>query len=423
MTRISDTAVYGVIDKITGKLVGHVGSKEDCDNEINARVAREGIREAYDLVTEVLEDYVDMNKDYYTIISLWIIGTYLHHEFESFPYLFLNAMRGSAKTRTLKLICAVAKDGNLLTSPTEAVLFRMNGTLGLDEFEGVASKDKQAVRELLNASYKKGIKVYRMKKKKVLGQEEQVVEEFEPYRPIAMANIWGMEEVLGDRCISLTLEKSDDPLKTRLIEDFQTNEKIKKVKDLLNRCRLCRDVMKKNIYQKWNLYLFQRHKTTLTTLNTHTTQTTQTTPLHRDFNKLFNKIHDSEIKGRNLELFMPLLLVASIINDTMLKDTIEIATKLTKERKHEEEIESRDVMLIDYISQQEQSFDFIQVKEITAGFKNFCDEDGEWLNSKWVGRALKRLNLIIDKKRTGLKGREVILNTTKAKEKLKMFRE
>jgi len=35
-----------------------------------------------------------------------------------------------------------------------------------------------------------------------------VIEEFAVYCPIAMANIRGMENVLGDRCISLILEKS-----------------------------------------------------------------------------------------------------------------------------------------------------------------------------------------------------------------------
>ena len=42
-----------------------------------------------------------------------------------------------------------------------------------------------------------------MKKKKTIEGEQQVVEEFEPYRPIIMANIWGMDEVLGERCIQL----------------------------------------------------------------------------------------------------------------------------------------------------------------------------------------------------------------------------
>ena len=56
-------------------------------------------------------------------------------------------------------VCKLAKDGNVMASPTEAVLFRTNGTLGIDEFEGVANKDKSSIRELLNGAYKKGIKI------------------------------------------------------------------------------------------------------------------------------------------------------------------------------------------------------------------------------------------------------------------------
>ncbi len=124
-----------------------------------------------------------------------------------FPYLFFNAMRGSGKSKTLRLVCKLSNDGNVMASPTEATLFRTFGTLGIDEFEGVANKDKGSVRELLNGAYKKGILIQRMKKTKGIAGEDYVVENFEVFRPIIMANIWGMEEVLGDRCLTLILEK------------------------------------------------------------------------------------------------------------------------------------------------------------------------------------------------------------------------
>ena len=58
---------------------------------------------------------------------------------------------------------------------------------------------------------------------------------------------------------------------------------------------------------------------------------------------------------------------------------------------------------------------------LTNEFRNFADENAEWLNSKWFGRALKRLNLIIDKKRKR-SGIEIMLNIPKAKEKIKIFK-
>ena len=57
-------------------------------------------------------------------------------------------------------------------------------------------------------------------------------------------------------------------------------------------------------------------------------------------------------------------------------------------------------------------------------FRQEVDYDAEqerWLNYYWFGKALKRLNLIANKRRVG-SGREVILNIEKAKEKMIIFK-
>ena len=48
------------------------------------------------------------------------------------------------------------------------------------------------------------------------------------------------------------------------------------------------------------------------------------------------------------------------------------------------------------------------------------EEDDRWISTKYVGRALKRLNLIIEKKRMA-RGVQVTLNVAKATEKIRMF--
>lgn len=414
-------ALHGVKDKVTGKVL-HVGTKEECDEEVNRIELVSVFRESYDLIKPILEKYLDLDERYYNIIALWILGTYIHNKFETYPYLFFNAMRGSGKSRTLKLVCSLSKDGNVMASPTEAVLFRVEGTLGIDEFEGVGGKDKSSIRELLNASYKKGTKIFRMKKKKSLAGEELVAEEFEPYRPITMANIWGMEEVLGDRCITLILEKSDNPVKIRLVEDFDNEESFKKTKELLEKCRVCSVELSKNIYSSWNNYIVERYNYTHTTHYTHNTHTTHTTLLNISLDNLFNKIHDSNIKGRNLELFLPLFFIAHSISEEVLEETIKTAQDITMERKHEEEIESLDVMLIDFISKFEPGIRYYSAKMILNQFKEFADiGDDKEINLKWLGLALKRLNLIVDKKRKN-QGVEYYFNVEKAKNKLKIFK-
>ena len=399
-------------------MVTEVNSKQiETIEELTRGETKEKLLDCYERIKEVLKHYLDMKEDYYSLIAIWILGTYWHKDFSSYPYLYFNAMRGSGKSRALKLITRLSKDGNVMASPTEAVLFRTKGTIGIDEFEGVANKDKTAVRELLNGGYKKGIKIYRMKKVKSLAGVEMEVEEFEVYRPILMANIWGMEEVLEDRSITLILEKSNHPLKTRLVEDFEENEVIKYILKNILRCSLCSVVSLKNINLHWNNYIANEYKTTLTTPHTHTTHTTLTT-LH---NNLFKLINESNIIGRDLELFLPLFFIAEFLGQEMLVDLIKISKVIITSKKEDQEMESKDIMVYDFISKKEINLNYHSVKRLTDDFREFSGEIDEEINSKWFGRALKRLNLVLDKRRVG-HGVEVSLNVVKAQTKIKLFK-
>ena len=161
---------------------------------------------------------------------------------------------------------------------------------------------------------------------------------------------------------------------------------------------------------------FYKYKTTLTTPTTLTTLTTLTTPNHT----LFNNIFESNIIGRELELFLPLFFIAEFLGQEMLVEIIRISKDITAVKKHEQQIESYDMMVYDFISKKEAGLTYYSVKQLTNDFREFAEENEEWLNSKWFGRALARLNLVVDKRR--LKhGIEVMLNIAKAKEKFKMF--
>jgi len=94
-----------------------------------------------------------------------------------------------------------------------------------------------------------------------------------------MANIWGIEDVLSDRCIMLILEKSGNPNIVRLMENFDFDQEIQGIKSILVQLVyiLCSVVANKNISNRWNDYIIDVY-TTLTTYNTLTTLTTQTTP-------------------------------------------------------------------------------------------------------------------------------------------------
>ncbi len=375
----------------------------------------------YEEIMLVLKKFCDIKEEYYSLIAMWIIGTYIHDEFETFPYLFFNAMRGSGKSRILKLIAELSHNGELLGSMSEATLFRTakGRTLCIDEFENIGSQEKQGLRELLNSAYKKGSKIKRMKKIK----EGYEVEEFEVYSSIVMANIWGMEEVLSDRCITIVIERSGRPEITKLIENFKKDEQIIKIKsDLLGiQCSLCNVVTSRNIEKEWNNYIIDKYNTTLYTYTTLTTTPIHTTLKEEDLD-LFNKMDDAGIDGRNLELAFPLFVIANLLNhfDFILETLKEIMT----EKKLEDVTESTDIKVFDFVSRQEPLNNFQSMTTLTNLFRNFIGaelKEDDHINSRWFGRALKRLALTTEKRRQS-QGIEVILDVHKAIEKMVMFK-
>ncbi len=392
--------------------------QSDYDLEEEKENLKENLNEAYRNIIDILKKYLELKEEYYRIIALWIIGTYFHKDFYSYPYLFFNAMKGSGKSRALNLITNIAKDGEIVNSLTEAVLFRTKGTLAIDEFEGLERKGKENLRELLNSAYKKGVKVKRMKQQKSKeGQVEQVVEEFEVYRPILIANIFGMESVLGDRCIPLILEKSFNKKITNLIEVFGEDEMVKKTKELLKRCSLCACSFSVERYKEWNKYIIND-----TNNNTNTTNNIKDSNSTNHL-RAFKVINSALLNGRELELSFPLFLIANEISEEVLKETTLTLQQLFLDKKGEDLVENSDVSLIDFVSQLPGSSQkyFYLISKLTTDFRSFLQINEEWLNPKWMGRALKRIDLIIEKRRTN-HGVEVRLNIQKAVNKIRNFK-
>lgn len=390
--------------------------------ELNKEEFGKIIKEAYIKINKVLKKYCDLKPSYYNLVSLWIIGTHFHKSFTTYPYLFFNAMKGSGKTRILNIISHLSKGGKLITNISEAVLFRTakHSTFCIDEFERIGSKEKAILRELLNSAYKFGITVERLKKLKSEGSEKYVVEKFDMFCPISMANIWGMENVLADRCIPLTLEKSQNKRITRILENFEFDDDFQAIKDVVS--VVCVMLSLQNIYKQlikgWNAYIIRYYNDTNDTHYTHNINDTNDTLFYR-------KIADTSLDSRDLELFFPLFIISSEISGDVLDETIQTAEEIVKERKEEDVYENRDISLIDFLAKQEPINDFISLSNILKEFKEFLkesEEETKWINSRWLGKALKRLALIKEKRRLG-EGREVIINYKKARQKIIMFKD
>ena len=374
------------------------------------------LKDCYYTIIDILKKYCDLEERYYPIVALWIIGTYIHDEFETFPYLYLNAIKGSGKSRLLKLIAELCKNGRMIGSLTESVLFRnaKGRTFCVDEFENIDSDDKHTLRELLNSAYKKGMIIERSKKvrrkNEKTGENEETysTETFDVYTSIAIANIWGMEEVLGDRCITLILEKSSNVKITKLIEIFKKDFSIQKIKGLLEEIKdnLCSLVTEKNMAQDWNNYI-----------------SGLSNEGDKKLHLFFKRVDEIGIEGRNLELMLPLYFIAYLIDEQTLDKALEISKEIVKEREEEDYFENKDKIFMRFLSEKLQEgnleyLNYISITKLTNQFKEYEGEGNDWINSKWIGKALKRMKLIKDKKRE-TKGIKVLLNLEKAKIKTK----
>jgi len=404
----------------------------------NEEELKRDLSDCYRYIKSVWKEYMDMKDHYYPLVVCWTIGTYLHDKMITYPFLYFNAGKGSGKTRAGKLLAFFSKNGEVNNNMTEAVLFRTKGTLVIDEFEGVGRKGIENFRELCNSAYKKGSKVRRMKKKSTPEGEEQVVEEFSVFRPLVMCNIIGMEDVLGDRCLPFYLEKTTLKKIGNLMEIFDIDPKNQEIKEKIEKLvQLCSFVYRPKsklhsfsdpekpkfeglcsyvvsfgeMYTLWNNHVQKG------TLLYNTSDTYNYTKLHT----LFNKIDNLNADGRMLELSFPLLLIADLMSEEIFEEVFESLKIILKEKKEEEFIENKDVYFIDFVSQGNPHRDFTTVRMLAEEFKIFLQSNEEWINSKWLGRAIRRLSLFKKKKRTS-KGIEVILDVEKAQEKIKMFK-
>jgi len=400
-------------------------SHEYDDEELEKH--RQGLIDCYEAMINVYDHYLDWSEKEIKLQAIWNIATYFFDSFNAFPYRYIMAMKGSGKTRLLKLTEAMCWEGKLVSEMSTSAIFREAGghTLIFDELESINKKDTQSKREILNSGYKKGAKVIRMQEKYIDKKKEFVPIEFNVYSPKMIANIVGMEEVLEDRCISSILEKSNNPSKTKLIEDFDTNPIFKEIKANLLRFSVCwcSELRGKKGVVGWNSYISHKYTSTPLTYVTHTYTTLHKEEITEEELNLFNKIDDINLNGRHLELFYPLFITASILGEDVVDDILAIAKEKISNKKEHDLYASKDIAIIDYISRMPPTLNYLTIKELTMGFKEFfqnADEDTGWISYAWVGKALERLKLTTSKRRVG-RGVEVILNVVKAKEKIKMF--
>ena len=83
-------------------------------------------KEVFEDVLAHLKYYMDLEEEErYTFVALWSIGTYFHQMFSTYPYLFINAVKRSGKTKLLLLMSTFVFNGKAFIIPSGASIFRL----------------------------------------------------------------------------------------------------------------------------------------------------------------------------------------------------------------------------------------------------------------------------------------------------------
>jgi hypothetical protein len=165
----------------------------------------------YNRIKSHLTKYIFFKNRYHpTILSLWLIGTYVFSIFRYYPYLHINAEKGSGKTLLMEIMKEITFNGEMSSNVTEAVLFRKvhnnRCSLFLDEVEDFAKSDSEyhkAMLRLLNAGFNCSGTVTRS----IQGGKGLDYKDYSVYSPKCFAGIGELNNILKSRTIPIYLLK------------------------------------------------------------------------------------------------------------------------------------------------------------------------------------------------------------------------
>lgn len=384
---------------------------EALDNQIGDNRLRDFLSECYIEIQQNLSYYIDAPENTIQLISLWILASYFHNNFPTFPILYLNAMRGSGKTRTLNLIShlALGQPGKIQNSISESALFHSKKeVMCIDEFEPKIT-ERNCLTLMLNSCYKKGSKVSRMVKKKTKDSEGYEREEHDLYIPVVLGNINGLDGVLQDRALIVYLEKSFNKIKSSRIEDFDRRLSNLKEKLVTGVTGMTGVTAFTGIINGWNDYLDTLESASHVSQVSHVSQ-----------NKaLYEKIYNAGIMGRSLEISFPLLIISSLLNEPLFESTLKLFSGIAKQRR-QSEMDDSHMLILRFIASLDPLVDRYTPTELFNKFQIEFSSVDLGLNAVSFSMALNRLQLIVKRERTGTK-RLLQIDIQKAKTRIGLF--
>ncbi len=310
-------------------------------------------------IKQTLESFIEFNNpDYSTLITLWIIGTYIFPIFEAYPYIYLGGIANSGKSKVLEIMYRLAFNPVLSSNASPSSLFRTientQSTILVDEGEMLTGREQNPdLRLLFNAGYKATGVVTRT------NPESFKVEHFNVYSPKSIAAINPLDRTLETRTIPIIMLRAADKSKGRT-----------KLND--------RSADWKGIRDKLYRFLLQHALAVAAVFDKPETET--------------------DLTNRNYELFSPLLAIASFVDKYIVNEPqlTPVVLTVAKEMVMEDEaLDDWTLWVIEALDDIVVDFRPYLVKEIYQSMKDRKERSHDYLderlNSNWVGGCLRKL--------------------------------
>ena len=326
------------------------------------------LRSCFEAIKNELDTYIEFSEaSNPTLISLWVLGTYMHKMFNSYPYISLLGYKGTGKTKVMDVCSLMAFNGTTSVGISAPALFRgtdlLSWTLFFDEAELFSSGKKKSNRAeeltpLILNGYRRGGLVPRV------GSKEGgfKLEFFHTYCPKMFASTEEMDWILESRCIQVVMR----PACKGGVGEIELNEHAENWEhirtDILLAC-LKEWKTVKEIY--------------------------------------YNADNDTNLDNRDYEIAKPLLSIAKYISDEVyneIKEYLEESNISKSDDVHQrsEFYILKALVSLDRWNDLLDSYTITnKVSELKGGTKP------EWMNSTWLGKNLKKFNFVFEKPRSG----------------------
>jgi hypothetical protein len=319
----------------------------------------------FNKIENLLKNYLDLGNDsLYKVLALWIIGTYTYRQFKAFPYVNINGLMNSGKSKVLELCSLLSFNGELLMNSTPAYIIRSIhdncASIFLDEAERLKDSqniDNQTLILMLNSGYKLGPGIGKMNmnnKDKNWSQSK-----YDPYSPKMIAGINNVAETLVSRSINITLIATDN-----------VEIKNKEIDPDLEIFREIRDGLYLSVMEHFKL-----------------------------IKEAYNEVTEDSISARNWEVWKPIVTIALVIdelrnddNPLLYSEVIEFAKsqiKIVREISEETQTAIQLLMCLKKMIESDNTEESFYANENIKEYliKNHSD-DFSWLREKSISKYL-----------------------------------